>query len=433
MGFRIRKSIKIAPGIKYNLNKSGGSLSLGGRGKSLNISAKGIKGTVGIPGTGISYSTSLNSSQRSVSNRDAYNALLKQQKEEEKKNKLETAKQEVDEYNVEIYALSKILKERDQTVFDWEKLTITLGEYKQQEYIPPEFVEPNPEYSEDYIKRKLENESGKYYLTLFFLGVFIVFLFLNLWISIFALCAMVIVLRVETKQHKREIKKKIKLKINQEKAFFHKNRRLQYQEYLKNIEISRTKYIELEPSRRDSWEKEETFRARLRQAVENEDIEVLTELLEKELLNEDLPVPLVFDIEFEQLDTAKIFMELPDIEVVPTEEKILTKTGKLSLKKMTQTKRFKIFFDVCTGLSLRLIYETFRVLPMVDCVEIHGMTDAINLASGNPQRMTSLYSKIVRSDFEKLNLNEIDPSIAFNSLNGKFSCNKRGEFSSIIL
>ena len=55
MGFRFRRSVKICKGIKVNFSKSGASLSLGGRGNSLNISSKGVKHTLGIPGTGISY------------------------------------------------------------------------------------------------------------------------------------------------------------------------------------------------------------------------------------------------------------------------------------------------------------------------------------------------------------------------------------------
>jgi hypothetical protein len=58
MGFRFRRSIKIAPGFRINLSKRGPSLSVGSRGASVNFSARGARSTLGIPGTGISYSTS---------------------------------------------------------------------------------------------------------------------------------------------------------------------------------------------------------------------------------------------------------------------------------------------------------------------------------------------------------------------------------------
>ena len=61
MGFRLRRSIRLAPGIRINLSKTGGSLSLGRRGATLNFSGRGTKATVGLPGSGLSYSTMLKS------------------------------------------------------------------------------------------------------------------------------------------------------------------------------------------------------------------------------------------------------------------------------------------------------------------------------------------------------------------------------------
>jgi DNA segregation ATPase FtsK/SpoIIIE-like protein len=59
VGFRFRQGIRIFPGLRLNLSKSGVSTSLGGRGATLNISKKGIRGTVGLPGSGLSYSDML--------------------------------------------------------------------------------------------------------------------------------------------------------------------------------------------------------------------------------------------------------------------------------------------------------------------------------------------------------------------------------------
>lgn len=59
MGFRFRKSIKLLPGIRINLSKSGVSTSVGKPGATINISERGARGTVGVPGTGISYSEKL--------------------------------------------------------------------------------------------------------------------------------------------------------------------------------------------------------------------------------------------------------------------------------------------------------------------------------------------------------------------------------------
>lgn len=59
MGLRFRKSIKIAPGLKLNLNKKSMSVTAGTRGAHVTMSSTGKKTTsVGIPGTGLSYTTS---------------------------------------------------------------------------------------------------------------------------------------------------------------------------------------------------------------------------------------------------------------------------------------------------------------------------------------------------------------------------------------
>ena len=56
MGFRFQRRIRIAPGVRLNLSRSGISTSVGGRGFTLN--SRGTA-TVGIPGTGLSYRANL--------------------------------------------------------------------------------------------------------------------------------------------------------------------------------------------------------------------------------------------------------------------------------------------------------------------------------------------------------------------------------------
>lgn len=61
MGFKFRKSIKIAPGVKLNINKNSIGISAGTRGARFSVNSKGrATTTVGIPGSGISYSRSTN-------------------------------------------------------------------------------------------------------------------------------------------------------------------------------------------------------------------------------------------------------------------------------------------------------------------------------------------------------------------------------------
>lgn len=59
MGFRFRQVLRVFPGLRLNLSKSGVSTSLGGHGATVNLSKKGMRGTVGLPGSGLSYSKML--------------------------------------------------------------------------------------------------------------------------------------------------------------------------------------------------------------------------------------------------------------------------------------------------------------------------------------------------------------------------------------
>ena len=56
MGFRFRKSFKIAPGVRVNVGKKSVGISAGVKGARVSVNSSGRKTTtVGIPGTGLSY------------------------------------------------------------------------------------------------------------------------------------------------------------------------------------------------------------------------------------------------------------------------------------------------------------------------------------------------------------------------------------------
>ena len=57
MRFRFRQSFQIVKGVRLNVGKRGASLSFGKRGFTYNINSKGGGTTVGLPGSGLSYST----------------------------------------------------------------------------------------------------------------------------------------------------------------------------------------------------------------------------------------------------------------------------------------------------------------------------------------------------------------------------------------
>ena len=72
MGFRFRKSFKIAPGVRVNVGKKSVGISAGVKGARVSVNSSGRKTTtVGLPGTGLSYSKSEKIGGRKTTTRSA--------------------------------------------------------------------------------------------------------------------------------------------------------------------------------------------------------------------------------------------------------------------------------------------------------------------------------------------------------------------------
>lgn len=74
MPWRFRRSIKILPGVRWNISKRGSSITIGGRGLKTTLGRGGVRHTMGIPGTGLSFTTS--SSKRRAKSSGCALALL---------------------------------------------------------------------------------------------------------------------------------------------------------------------------------------------------------------------------------------------------------------------------------------------------------------------------------------------------------------------
>ena len=86
MGLGLEKVIKIAPGVKLNINKKSCSVTVGKRGAHYTINSKGKHtASVGIPGTGLSYTHTSNGSKKNLSNKK-----MKEEKQQELANKINT-------------------------------------------------------------------------------------------------------------------------------------------------------------------------------------------------------------------------------------------------------------------------------------------------------------------------------------------------------
>jgi Protein of unknown function (DUF4236) len=55
MPLRFRRSIRVLPFLRLNVSKRGASVSIGGRGAHVTLGHGQVRETVGLPGSGISY------------------------------------------------------------------------------------------------------------------------------------------------------------------------------------------------------------------------------------------------------------------------------------------------------------------------------------------------------------------------------------------
>ncbi|MBZ5752605.1 DUF4236 domain-containing protein [Metabacillus rhizolycopersici] len=126
MGLNFRKSFKVAPGVRVNVSKSGVGASFGGKGLRYSVNSRGQRRTtVGIPGSGLSY-TNTSSSGRAYKT-SAYNRsaeLAKKQREFEKLQEIERNRLEVELFENKIEKMKSVHKECDDEK-NWQEIRNT--------------------------------------------------------------------------------------------------------------------------------------------------------------------------------------------------------------------------------------------------------------------------------------------------------------------
>ena len=132
MGLRFRKSISLLPGVKLNISKSGVGVSAGVPGLRGSINSSGrVTGTVGIPGTGVSYvktktigKKSKSSSKNASSKTSDKKAVTEKSAASDKKSERKELSSGRQHRSVQIDAntLKSIHNASDETI-DWKKIS----------------------------------------------------------------------------------------------------------------------------------------------------------------------------------------------------------------------------------------------------------------------------------------------------------------------
>lgn len=110
MGLNFRKSISLLPGVKLNLNKKSAGLSFGVKGARYSINTSGQRrATVGIPGTGLSYTKTFGNKKKDAKTDRA------------KKKELEKNQEVVQEYNEQVDEIIGIHRTGVEAI-DWNRV-----------------------------------------------------------------------------------------------------------------------------------------------------------------------------------------------------------------------------------------------------------------------------------------------------------------------
>jgi len=141
-------------------------------------------------------------------------------------------------------------------------------------------------------------------------------------------------------------------------------------------------------------------------------------------------------VEFKAHDSSSVQCALVvnGQNVIPSEMKTLTGTGKLSVKTMPKARFHEIYQDYVCGCCLRIAREILALLP-VSVVLVTITVASVDSASGHPVDSPVLSVFLDRQTIESLNFEFLDPSDSMANFNcrGDVRVSKKtGEFATII-
>ncbi|EGT3606795.1 DUF4236 domain-containing protein [Clostridium perfringens] len=354
MGFKVRKSFKIAPGVKVNVGKKSMGVSIGGHGVRYSVNSRtGARTTIGLPGTGLSYTSTSRKYNSSAYSRNS--ELRRLQKEQEKMQELERNQLEVELFLNRIDMIKSIHKEADNTI-DWSEI--------EKRKMPFDLKNNEKGIREMEAIKKLQGYKPSFMDKIF---------------------------------------KKAEQKVSELKNMVDKAKEEDIQEYnnwYATVEAAR----EIQKGNIDMYLK----------AIE--DLRPLDDLLE---------FGSGFEFFIEEPTWLEVEFYVNSDMVVPKEIKSLTKTGKVSTKKMTKTMYYDIEQDYVCSCTLRIARDMFALLP-INYIVINALDKRINTTNGLYEEEVILSTKIDRDVLEKLNMELIDPSDSMVNFETNMSFKKTG-------
>lgn len=412
MGMRYRKSIKICNGVRVNLSKSGPSLSLGGRGCFVNINKHGVRNTVGIPGTGLSYSS--------------YTKLDKPNKTRKRKTtRTTTARNTITNYKlsmddkgkVELYDgndnlitdRSAIRRIKATTEYKEEVESLNIQRMKKIDEMVKQSQEELDRYINIYkltptvrdksqFEKEIERLKPKIYTI-----------------------AQYSKPKPEERIIRQELKEEAKNTIKGFFLFVGKKRRLYVEEHyqerldkaLKQWDEENEQHIAQEKIRKEELDKQfqkeyEQKKRRLINKMNGVENDIL-DMFDKWISSIRLPIEMYINYEWNNVDKAfNLDVDLPEIEDLPTTIMVKNASGNIKEKKKTQAELKKEYAQVVFGLAMYISGHVFNISPVISKIQISGYTQR-KKKSGDIFDCYVYSIRFNRSDFEHKRMSDVDP------------------------
>ena len=370
MGFRFSRRVSILPGLKLNLSGSGVSLSAGVRGAHINLGPRGLYGSAGIPGTGLSYRQRLDSSSRSydrpsverrLSTRQ-WEALQRRQEQEEK---AKEAQQGIDDQ----------WEQYQQMLHFWKPLpeipslenfiqAQTQRPFESTQQSPPEPVWPEEETKcLNELTESVKSQAPYRLLPALFAQNHAKTLFPAVW-----------------QERQPEIQQR-------------------YQDSLADYE-QQLKAAQAE------WEARETERVAWLQRLTAGDLEEIKHTLTEIFTGLHLPFQDATQcgLFFDTADLVSLNLDLPEMEqvILPTRKRLL-KNGEIREVARDKVERNRDYFDLVTGECAFIAAEIFSYLPLCRTIRLAAYTQRAKARETDPIDTWILDLKFTREELKAFN------------------------------
>ncbi|GAU78487.1 hypothetical protein [Fusibacter sp. 3D3] len=129
-------------------------------------------------------------------------------------------------------------------------------------------------------------------------------------------------------------------------------------------------------------------------------------------------------------DSIKVYIDTCPIDIIPQVSKSLLKSGKLSEKSMSASKRNALYQNYVASESIRVARELFEMIPVNEVV-INTKMNLLNKSTGYHENCIILSVFYVRETLKKINYELIVPSEALSNFIHNINFNKTTGFDAV--